>query len=473
MYYKRIIFLSITILYIIVMEKSLRERQIREILDEDILINKRVSELTRLRIRGLTDEGQAIQQGRRNADIESKTSDTISKINGLLETKINDGLALSLGPGKGNAKISHYLSIFNNSNLINLYNSVVNEYRKGKNSIQTTAIIQAQFQSLDNNISKLLNVLKSVINSETKKLEYLPREILSYSIYDLIQADIYTNNFSTITEKDIMANLYKVISKEAAWKTDIENIQANNKNKNIFKLNEDNVNLITEITDQQKLKQDELLTEKANKAKVGNMDVLNTREIYKNKIEELENDFNAYLLTQQPALEAASLQYNNNIIIPINNIKPLNKNLTTLLNRINTINTTRRRDFKMRLITFFDNAIAQTYIDTLKTKIMDFLQIFKRIVYVDAQQETDITDAITTIEPLQFDYSIPNPRNAADNAALAVLIDNCFDDIVTALTAIYRNSKDYYDIIEPIYNDIVKEKKEADKEISKLNKALT
>ena len=42
-----------------------------------------------------------------------------------------------------------------------------------------------------------------------------------------------------------------------------------------------------------------------------------------------------------------------------------------------------------------------------------------------------------------------------------------------ALTAIYRNSKDYYDIIEPIYTDIIKEKKETDKEISKLNKALT
>ena len=203
------------------------------------------------------------------------------------------------------------------------------------------------------------------------------------------------------------------------------------------------------------------------------MDVLNTREIYKNKIEELENDFNAYLLGQEQALEAASQQFNNNIIIPINNVKQLNKALSVLINSINTVNTTLRRNFKMRLITFFDNAIAQTYIDTLKTKIMDFLQIFKRIVYVDAQQETDITDAITTIEPLQFDYSIPNPRNAADNAALAVLIDNCFDDIVTALTAIYRNSKDYYDIIEQIYNDIVKEKKEADKEISKLNKALT
>ena len=104
---------------------------------------------------------------------------------------------------------------------------------------------------------------------------------------------------------------------------------------------------------------------------------------------------------------------------------------------------------------------------------MDFLQIFKRIVYVDAQQETDITDAITTIEPLQFDYSIPIARNAAENAALVVLIDNCFDGIVTALTAIYRNSKDYYDSIKPIYTDILKEKKEADKEISKLNKALT
>ena len=127
------------------MEKSLRERQIREILDEDILINKRVSEITRLKIRGLTDEGQAIQQGRRNSEIEAKTSDTISKINAILETKINDGLALSLRPGKGNPKISHYLNLFNNFTLINLYNSVVNEYRKGKNSIQTTAIIQAQF----------------------------------------------------------------------------------------------------------------------------------------------------------------------------------------------------------------------------------------------------------------------------------------------------------------------------------------
>ncbi len=115
MHYKRIIFLSITILYIIVMEQTLREKQIREILDEDILINKRVSELTRLRIRGLTDEGQAIQQGRRNAEIEGKTSDTINKINAILEAKINDGLALSFGIGQGstNLQITHYLNLFN------------------------------------------------------------------------------------------------------------------------------------------------------------------------------------------------------------------------------------------------------------------------------------------------------------------------------------------------------------------------
>jgi predicted nucleic acid-binding protein len=35
---------------------------------------------------------------------------------------------------------------------------------------------------------------------------------------------MYTNNFSTITEIDIMANLYEVISRKANWKTEIENI---------------------------------------------------------------------------------------------------------------------------------------------------------------------------------------------------------------------------------------------------------
>ena len=81
------------------------------------------------------------------------------------------------------------------------------------------------------------------------------------------------------------------------------------------------------------------------------------------------------------------------------------------MNSINTINTTIRRDFKTRLITFYVNANAQTYIDTLKIKIMDFLQILKGIVYVDAQNETAIANAIALIEDPQFNYSIPNPRN--------------------------------------------------------------
>ena len=172
-------------------------------------------------------------------------------------------------------------------------------------------------------------------------------------------------------------------------------------------------------------------------------------------------------------MEAASQQFNNNIIIPINNVKPLYKALSVLINSINTVNTTLRRNFKMRLITFFDNAIAQTYINTVKTYINKILQVLKRNAYVDAQTETDIIDAIATIENPQFDYSIPNPRNGADNAALVVLIDACFDNIVASLRIIYSNSKDYYDAIEPIYSDIVREKKEADTEISKLNKALT
>jgi hypothetical protein len=256
------------------MEQSLRDKQIREILDEDILINKRVAEMTRLRIRGLTDEGQAIQQGRRNAELESKISDIINKI--------NDGLTLAVGPGTGNAKISHYLSLFNNNNLINLYNSVVNEYKSGKNSTQTTAILNAQFQTLDSNVSKLLNVLSNIIDIEKKTNEYLPREILSYSIYDLIQNHIYSNIFSTITERDIMANIYKVLSNNFNWKTKIEAVQQSGKNKNLFTLNEDNVNLIDDIKTQQQLKQDDVTYEK-HTLKVGDMNVLTraAREIYK------------------------------------------------------------------------------------------------------------------------------------------------------------------------------------------------
>ena len=215
------------------MEQTLRQKQIREILDEDILINKRVSELTRLRIRGLTDEGQAIQQGRRNADVESKTSDIISKINAILEAKINDALSLTMGTGKANPRITHYLNLFNNSNLINLYNSVVDEYRKGKNSTQTTSIIQAEFQKLDSNVSKLINTLATLIDQLKETDKYMHRQIYAYSIYDLIQNDIYTNNFSTITEKDIMANTYKILSSNNKWKREIEKVQQKT-DKNLF-----------------------------------------------------------------------------------------------------------------------------------------------------------------------------------------------------------------------------------------------
>ena len=113
------------------MEQSLRQKQIKEIFDEDILINIRVSELTRLRLRSLTDEGEAIQQGGINAEIESKTSDIISKINALSENKINEALALSMGMGQGSTdpQITHCLHIFNNSNLIYIILLLMNTER--------------------------------------------------------------------------------------------------------------------------------------------------------------------------------------------------------------------------------------------------------------------------------------------------------------------------------------------------------
>ena len=208
---------------------------------------------------------------------------------------------MGMGSGSSNPRIVHYMNIFNNSNVINLYNTIVQEYRKGKNSIQTTNIIETQFQTLDSNISKLVKVLLDLVNAEITKSpeKYLPREILSYSLFDLIQNQIYTNNFSIITEKDIMANFIKVLSKEAAWKAEIDTLQKK-RSYSLFNVTDDEIKPIKDITDQQKLKQDDLLIEKASKAKVGNMDVFNkAREIYNEEIKKVENDLNQFLIQKE------------------------------------------------------------------------------------------------------------------------------------------------------------------------------
>ena len=433
MYYKRIIFLSITILYIIVMEKSLRERQIREILDEDILINKRVSDITRLRIRGLTEEGEAIQQGRRNAEIESKTSETISKINGILEAKINDGLSLVMGTGTSNPRITHYLNLFNNSVLINLYNSVVNEYRKGKNSTQTTAIIEAQFQTLDDNVSKLIKTIAEIINQKKDQEKYLHREILTYSIYDLIQNHIYTNNFSTITEKDIMTNIYKILSGNINWKQEIEAVQLKGSN-NLFALAEDDVNLIDDIKAQQKGKQDAMIQEKASKAKVGDIDIFNkAREIYNDEIKKVENDLDLFLIQKEQDINVIATQYNNGVLLSISQIQQLQ----TALNKFDTFIKKGlpkiQTKFLIDVAIFKTNPKAKTEIDNIKAVIETEIQKLP-FVAVDQANIDNVMASFNPIDPPTYGYT--RARIGPTALALERLIRTCFTGAITALNVI-------------------------------------
>lgn len=200
--------------------QSLRDRQIREVLDEDLNINRRVNAITREKVK-LSDE---IVTPRKTRDIEIEISvdKLIESLNKVLETK-NTALEYLLtritrsdgdiGDAEGRRAFN---TVVNNGDFITLYNQLMRLYSQPSLSRASVDVMKTKFQELKPNIDSILYGL-------SEGIQYLFQEgagdkdifqlVRSQAIYEFVNSALYQGSlYKPIEQGDIKTSISRVLS---------------------------------------------------------------------------------------------------------------------------------------------------------------------------------------------------------------------------------------------------------------------
>jgi len=200
--------------------QSLRDRQIREVLDEDLNINRRVNAITREKVK-LSDETVAPRKTR-DIEIEVSVDKLIEGLNKILETKItaleyllsritrSDG---DIGDAEGRRAFN---SITSNGDFITSYNQLIRLYSQPSLSQVSRDLIKTKFQELKSNIDSILYGLSEGIQylfSEGSGNKDVLQLIKSQAVYEYVNSALYQGSlYKTIEQGDIITSVSRVLS---------------------------------------------------------------------------------------------------------------------------------------------------------------------------------------------------------------------------------------------------------------------
>jgi hypothetical protein len=200
--------------------QSLRDRQIREVLDEDLNINRRVNAITREKVK-LSDE-TVTPRKTRDTEIEISVDKLIEALNKILETKItaleyllsritrSDG---DIGDSEGRRAFN---SITNNGDFITSYNQLIRLYSQPSLSQVSRDFIKTKFQELKSNIDSILYGLSEAIQylfSEGQGNKDVLQLIKSQAVYEYVNSALYQGSlYKAIEQGDIITSVSRVLS---------------------------------------------------------------------------------------------------------------------------------------------------------------------------------------------------------------------------------------------------------------------
>lgn len=200
--------------------QTLRDRQIREVLDEDLNINRRVNDLTREKVR-LSDETVAPKKTR-DLEIEVSVDKLIENLNKILETKITalDYLLSRITRGEGEIGDAEgrraFNFIVNNGDFITSYNQLIRLYTQPGLSRASSEMIRTKFQELKANIDAILYGFSEAIqylfdvNRPSKDIFQMVR---SQAIYDFVNQALYRgSSYKIIEQGDIAVSIQNVLA---------------------------------------------------------------------------------------------------------------------------------------------------------------------------------------------------------------------------------------------------------------------
>lgn len=200
--------------------QTLRDRQIREVLDEDLNINRRVNDLTRQKVR-LSDETVAPKKTR-DLEIEVSVDKLIENLNKILETKITalDYLLSRITRGEGEIGDAEgrraFNFIVNNGDFITSYNQLIRLYTQPGLSRASSDMIRTKFQELKANIDAIIYGFSEAIqylfdvNRPSKDIFQMVR---SQAVYDFVNQALYRgSSYKIIEQGDIAVSIQNVLA---------------------------------------------------------------------------------------------------------------------------------------------------------------------------------------------------------------------------------------------------------------------
>lgn len=199
--------------------QSLRNKQIREVLDEDMNVNRRVFDREKEQVRVFQEN--ILPKKTRDMEAEIGVDKLIENINKILENKLSS-LEYLLSKITGTSDIGDaegrrsYNAIISNGDFITAFNQLVRVYTTQGISRNSQEIIKVKFQEIKPNIDAIIYGIEELVQylfESGKSDKEIFQLVRSQAVYDIVKGQLYRGaSYKIIEQGDIEVSIKEVLA---------------------------------------------------------------------------------------------------------------------------------------------------------------------------------------------------------------------------------------------------------------------
>jgi hypothetical protein len=195
---------------------SLRDRQIREVLDEDMNINRRAFDITKDQVR-VFDES-VLPKKTRDIEAEISVDKLVEVINKTIERKLVSLESLLSGITSSNRLDQRaYESVVDNGDIITAYNQLIRVFMTMGISRNSQEAIKVKFQEIKPNVDAIMYGLDELIRylfQSGKSSKEIFNLVRSQAVYNVIDKQLYRGSaYRPIEQGDITVSIREMVSR--------------------------------------------------------------------------------------------------------------------------------------------------------------------------------------------------------------------------------------------------------------------
>ena len=199
--------------------QSLRNKQIREVLDEDMNVNRRVFDREKEQVRVFQEN--ILPKKTRDMEAEIGVDKLVEGINKILENKLSS-LEYLLSKITGSSDIGDaegrrsYNAIISNGDFITAFNQLVRVYTTQGISRNSQEIIKVKFQEIKPNIDAIIYGIEELIQylfESGKSDKEIFQLVRSQAVYQIVKDQLYRSaSYKIIEQGDIEVSIKEVLA---------------------------------------------------------------------------------------------------------------------------------------------------------------------------------------------------------------------------------------------------------------------